>query len=83
MRAMEVSGGGDGKVIENIISCSRDSKDQKEERMRLHQRGQETESREAVKPEARIKRMSDRKGGVRREEQQGEKRKEGSKSKKG
>lgn len=63
MRAMEVSGGGDGKVLKILFPVPEIQKIRKEERMRLHQRGQETESREAVKPEARIKRMSDRKGG--------------------
>lgn len=84
MRAMEVSGGGDGKVLKILFPVPEIQKIRKEERMRLHQRGQETESREAVKPEARIKRMSDRKGGggVRREEQQGGERKEGSKKEK-
>ena len=73
---MEVSWGGDGRVLKILFPVSEIQKIRKEERMRLHQRGQERESREAMKPEARINRMSQRKGGWGREkeEQQGEKR---------
>lgn len=79
MRAMEVSGGGDGKVLKILFPVPEIQKIRKEERMRLHQRGQETESREAVKPEARIKRMSDRKGGGGEERRTAGEKKEGRK----
>ena len=50
---MEVTWGGDERVLKILFPAPEIQKIRKEERKKLHQRGQERESREAMKPEGK------------------------------
>lgn len=50
---MEVSWGGDGRVLKILFPVPEIQKIRKEERKKLYQTGQKRESREAMKPEGK------------------------------